>query len=166
MLSIGSSLQWRPLLQEKHREVQPQISRDGRWVAYSSDESGQYEVWVRPFPVVDKDRWQVSNGGGDSPLWAPDGRELFYRSRDAAMAVPIRTGADFSYETPKPLFRGTYVSADMSLNVLESHPWDISPDGKRFLMMQETEPAADAIPRKINIVLNWIEELKQKVPTK
>ena len=103
---------WKLLLRERYNEFQPQISPDGRWMAYTSDESGKYEVYVRPFPEVDKGRWQVSTSGGDSPLWSPDGRELFYRNGDAVMAVSVKTDPTFSLETPKTLFRGTYVSVD------------------------------------------------------
>ena len=81
MLSMEGDRKWKPLLQEKYHETQPQISPDGRWMAYVSDESGKSEVYVRPFPDVDKGKWQVSTSGGDSPLWSPDGRELFYRRR-------------------------------------------------------------------------------------
>jgi serine/threonine protein kinase len=121
-------------------------------------------AWVRPFPEVEKGRWQISTGGGDSPLWNPDGRELFYRSGDAIIAVLVYLDADFRFETSQSLFRGTYISANARISAIESHPWDISPDGKHFLMMKEAESAADAIPRKINIVLNWFEELKRKAP--
>lgn len=111
-------------------------------------------------------KWQVSTSGGDSPLWSRDGRELFYRNGDEAMAVSVRTDPAFSCEGPKVLFRGTYVAANFTLGTLEINPWDISPDGKRFLMMKESaaNAAAGAGPRRINIVLNWIEELKRLVP--
>ena len=77
----------KPLLNEKHTETVPQVSPDGRWMAYTSDETGQNEIYVRPFPEVNEGKWQVSTGGGDSPLWSPDGRELFYRSGDTVMVV-------------------------------------------------------------------------------
>jgi serine/threonine-protein kinase len=129
-------------------------------MAYTSNESGRAEVYVRPFPEVNKDKWQVSTSGGNSPLWSRDGRELFYRSGDSAIAVAVQTEPTFKCGKPVPLFRGTYVFMY----------WDISPDGKRFLMMKETaataKPAAPETPRKINIVLNWLEELKQRVPVK
>jgi serine/threonine protein kinase len=168
-ISMEGDRKWRPLLQAKYNEAQPQISPDGRWMAYTSDESGQYEVYVRPFPEVEKGKWQVSTSGGDSPLWSRDGRELLYRSGDAVMAVSVKTEPAFSLETPKILFRGTYVSSNLSYSY-DLDTWDISPDGRRFLMMkpmQSTEkaPAAEA-PRRINIVLNWLEELKQRVPVK
>ena len=158
----------RPLLQEKYNEAQPQISPDGRWMAYTSDESGQAQIYVRPFPEVDKGRWQVSTSGGDSPLWSPDGRELFYRSGDAAMAVSVKTEPTFRLETPKTLFRGTYVSSDLRRGWILLNPWDISPDGKRFLMIKPPESTAYAggASLKINVVLNWFEELKRRVPVK
>jgi eukaryotic-like serine/threonine-protein kinase len=166
-MSMESDQKWRLLLQEKYGEIQPEISPDGQWMAYASDESGWNEIYVRPFPEVDRGRWQVSTAGGDSPLWSPNGRELFYRNSDAVMAVAIETEPTFRAGKPETLFRGTYTSWSFTV---EDHPWDISPDGKRFLMMKEAasagKPAAAEGPRKINIVLNWFEELKQRVPVK
>ncbi len=161
--SVEGDKKYRPLLKEAYAEAQPHISRDGRWMAYASDESGQTQVYVRPFPDVNKGRWQVSASGGASPLWSPNGRELFYRNGDAVMAVPVRTEPVFTHEAAKILFRGTYYSA------WPSDDWDIHPDGKRFLMIKgpEASPSGATAPRpKINIVLNWFEELKQRVPIK
>lgn len=129
-------------------------------MAYASNESGRYEVYVRPFPEVNKGKWQVSTGGGDSPLWSQDGRELFYRSDDSVTAIAVQTEPTFKCGKPVPLFRGTYVGFSMA----DRMAWDISPDGKRFLMMKEVvstaKPTAPEGPRKINIVVNWFEELK------
>ena len=72
------------------------VSPDGRWMAYTSDESRKNEVYVRPFPEVNNGRWQISKDGGDSPLWSPDGCELFYRSGDAVMAVSVKTEPGFN----------------------------------------------------------------------
>ena len=82
------------------------------------------------------------------------------------MVVPVKTTPVFSPGTPKMLFRGTYVSASMTLENAEIYPWDISPDGKRFLMIKppETTSSPEGGPRKMNIVVNWFEELKQRVP--
>jgi len=165
MLSMEGDRTRKPLLQdEKYSELRPQISPDGRWLAYMSNESGQNEIYVRPFPDVNKGRWQVSIGGGSSPLWSPNGRELFYLSNDSVMAVEVQTEPTFSLGTPKALFRSWYGGVFTSAG----EQWDISPDGKRFLMMKETGPAASAGggPLKINIVLNWFEELKRRVPVK
>jgi serine/threonine protein kinase len=160
-LSIEGDRKWRPLLQEKPYEAYPQISHNGRWMAYVSDESGQIEVYVRPFPEVGTGKWQVSTGGGRDPLWSRDGRELFYRAGDSIVAVDVQTTEPtFKAGKPKPLFRGAYYG--------RGYGWDLSPDGKRFLMMKpltstDAAPAA-AGPRKINVVLNWLEELKQRAP--
>jgi serine/threonine protein kinase len=156
------------LLKEKYHEAQPRISPDGRWLAYTSNESGQNQVYVRPFPEVEGGRWQVSTSGGDSPLWLPDGREIFFRNGDAVMAVSSKTGPTFSIGTPKILFQGTYVNADLEYDSWDNSTWDISPDGRRFLMMKETGLAASGVvrSRKINVILNWFEELKRRVPKK
>jgi serine/threonine protein kinase len=151
------------LLKEEYNESHPHVSPDGRWMAYCSDESGKPEIYVRPFPEVDKGKWQISSSGGNSPLWSPDGRELFYltgtTTSDAAMRVAVETQPTFKSGKPEVLFRGTYVGFYPS-----DFPWDIHPDGKRFLMMKEAGAAsAEGGPRKINIVLNWFEELKQRV---
>jgi dipeptidyl aminopeptidase/acylaminoacyl peptidase len=158
----------KPLLNQDYQEIQPKISPNGRWIVYASNESGKGEIYVRSFPDVNQGRWQVSTGGGDSPLWSPDGRELFYLNGDAVMVVSVTTEPSFNIlGTPKVLFRGTYVSA---MPGPDGTPWDIHPDGKRFLMMKPpastgATPVA-AGPRKINIVLNWFEELKQRAPVK
>jgi hypothetical protein len=136
-------------------------------MAYFSNESGRNEIYVRSFPEVNRGRWQISTNGGISPLWAPNGRELYYLSEDdaSAMAVKVETATAFTAGTPKKLFplspyQGAYAGTT----------WYIHPDGKRFLMMkrpaaQGNASAAEA-PRKINVVLNWTEELKQRVPAK
>jgi Tol biopolymer transport system component len=163
-LSMEGEHKWKPLLQEKYVELQPKISPDGRWMAYRSNESGKNEIYVRPFPDINKGRWQVSTSGGDTPLWSPNGRELFYRNGDSVMAVTVEAGQTFKCGKPEPLFRGTYTPESPTGAM---HPWDISPDGKRFLMMKELgSVSAEAGPRKINIVLNWFEELKQRVSAK
>jgi WD40 repeat protein len=155
------------LLHEKYAEMDPQISPDGRWMAYASDESGRFEIYVRPYPEVKGGKWQVSTSGGIWPLWSRDGRELFYRSGNAFMAVWVKTGPTFSLETPRMMFRGTYAFFPTIPNVSN---WEISPDGKRFLMIKSSASSGSASeapePRKITIVLNWFEELKQRVRVK
>ena len=167
MLSMKDKREWKPLLKEKYVEFQPEVSPNGKWMAYASDESGRLEIYVRPFPEVNTGRWQVSTSGGDTPLWSPDGRELFYLKDDSVMAVSVETGPAFKAGKPETLFRGTHVQ----LSTSDGRPWDISPDGKRFLMIKPSAsttatPAAAAPRQKITIVLNWFEELKQRVPTK
>ncbi|MBN2319157.1 MAG: serine/threonine-protein kinase [Acidobacteria bacterium] len=151
-----------PLLHEKYNENYPQISPDGRWMAYQSDRTDRYEVYVRPFPdVYSGGPWPISTDGGDSPLWDPDGRELFYRSGDNYMAVEVETEPTFSSGKPEVLFTGTYFD---NSNPYNHTFWDISPKDKRFLMIKQPETTDEESLRKINIVINWSEELKEKVP--
>jgi len=156
------------LLKEKHNEAQPRISPDGQWLAYTSNESGQNQVYVRPFPEVGGGRWQVSTAGGDSPLWSPGGRELFFLNGGQVVAIPVETDPTFSPGTPKMLFQGTFVSSALWFDDWNQAVWDISPDGRRFLMMKETGIAATGVvrSRKITVVLNWFEELKRRAPKK
>jgi len=154
ILYVEDGRQWRALFQEKYNESEPRISPDGRFIAYVSDESGRNEIFVRPFPDVMKGKWQASGGGGSDPVWSPDGRELFYRNGLEAIAVPVETERTLRLGRPEMLFQGPYLKQ-----------WDVTPDGKRFLMIRSpggAEAAADR--RTINIVTNWLEELKIRVP--
>ena len=141
-------------LQTPFNEQAPQFSPDGRWLAYYSNESGRSEVYVQAYPGPGG-KWQISTEGGKEPLWNRKGRELFYRSGSKMMAVEITTQPTFSASTPKMLFEALYQSANQS-----SPNYDVSSDGQRFLMLKPIEQAA-----QINVVLNWFEELNQKVPT-
>jgi Tol biopolymer transport system component len=153
----------KPLLREKYDQLYPRISPDGRWMAYTSNESGEDRVYVRPFPDVNKRKWPVSTSGGYNALWSPDGRELFYYTGDAVMAVPVETEPDFKPGKPEVLFRGSYYCPAGFSDIIY---WDIDPNGKRFLIVKEAKQARTEVPRKINIVVNWFEELKQRVPVK
>lgn len=120
------------LMNVNYDVCQPQISPCGQWLAYTSNESGQDEVCVCHYPQVSKNRWQISQNGGDAPLWSPDGRKLFFRSGGAVVAVPVKTDSGFSFEKQIVLFRGKYLAIDgHTVQTLE-----ISPDGKRFLMLK------------------------------
>jgi len=160
LLSMDGNHARKPLLQEKYSLENPRVSHDGRWIAYASKESGKYEVYVRPFPDVNRGRCKVSTNGGDSPLWSPDDRELFYRSGDAAMAVRVDAEPTFEPGKPTVLFRTIFPGVSGVARPDMTY-WDISPDGKRFLMLKENPAAA---PRKINLVVNWFEELKLRLP--
>jgi serine/threonine-protein kinase len=139
-------------------ENEPRFSPDGHWLAYISDESGRLEVYVQPYPGPGG-KWQISTQGGTEPVWNPNGRELFYRSGDKMMAVEITTQPGFSAGTPRMLFEGRYEQPPVPL-----HNFDVSHDGQHFLMLKPVEQE-QAAPTQINVVLNWFEELKQKVPT-
>jgi serine/threonine-protein kinase len=148
-----------PFLQTQFNESTPQFSPDGRWLAYVSDESGRKEIYVQPYPGPGG-KWQISTEGGVEPLWNRNGRELFYRSGKKMMSVEIAMKPSFSAGTPKMLFEGAY----QLLSGISTPNYDVSPDGQRFLMLKPVE-LSQAAPTQINVVLNWFEELKQKVPT-
>jgi Tol biopolymer transport system component len=147
-----------PFLRTPFNETEPRFSPDGRWLAYISDESGRFEIYVQPYPGPGG-KWQISTEGGSEPTWNPNGRELFYRSGDKMMAVDIATQPGFTAGKPRTLFEGRYELARVPIN-----NYDVSPDGQRFLVLKPVEQAQSA-PTQINVVLNWFEELKQKVPT-
>ncbi len=146
-----------PLLNEPYAERWPALSPDGRFMAYAAEEAGRMQIDVRTFPDVNGGRYQPAPHGGNWPLWAPDGSELFYFSteEDAYVAVPIRTEPTFESGTPQKLFGGNYVRGG-------GRQFDITPDGKRFLMIRWS---GDVDAREIHVVLNWTEELKRLVPT-
>jgi Tol biopolymer transport system component len=147
-----------PFLRTPFNESLPRFSPDGRWLAYMSDESGRNEIYVQPYPGPGG-KWQISTEGGTEPVWNPNGRELFYRSGGKMMAVDIATQPGFATGKPRMLFEGGYEPAPVP-----NFNYDVSHDGQRFLMIKSTE-ATEAAPTQINVVLNWFEELKQKVPT-
>ena len=143
------------------REHMASFSPDGRWLAYTSNESGQDEVYVRPFPRTEGVARPVSIGGGSGPVWAPDGSTLYYRGASGElMAVPTTLDHGFAAGRPQPLFRfaGTYRMSGTAT------AYDIHPDGKRFIMVSEPENPGFVPSRQIHVVLNWHEELKQLVP--
>jgi serine/threonine-protein kinase len=149
------------LLQTKFGERNPDLSPDGRWLAYDSNESGREEIYVRPFPDVEKGRWQVSTGGGIQPKWARNGRELFFRHGTALMAVPVKTDPGFAAGNPAVVFEGSYATPQ------GGRGYDVSPDGRRFLMIKEGASSGDATPQaQIILIQNWFEELKRLVPTR
>jgi Tol biopolymer transport system component len=147
-----------PFLRTQFNEGAPRFSPDGHWLAYNSDESGRSEVYIQPYPGSGG-KWQISTEGGTEPAWNPSGRELFYRNGNKMMAVDIATQPSFAAGKPRMLFEGQYEPTPTSLT-----NYDVSPDGQRFLMLKPTVEA-EAPPTQIHVVLNWFEELKQKVPT-
>ena len=134
-------------------EQHPRLSPDGRWLAYTSDESGRVEVFVQPFPEPGG-RTLISTSGGVEPVWSRDGRELFYLNGDAMMAVEVKMSTTFTAGAPRMLFEGRYV---LSPNGVASY--DVTSDGRRFLRVQPMHP--DPPANQIQVVLNWFEELKR-----
>jgi serine/threonine-protein kinase len=144
-----------PFVHTQSLETAPRFSPDGHFIAYASDESGRVEIYVRPYPGPGG-KWQISTEGGTEPVWNPKGRELFYRAGNKMMAVDVVMQPTFSAGKPKMLFAGPYVPTPRSFP-----DYDVSPDGQRFLMLKANEQAQTTA--QINVVLNWFEELKQKV---
>jgi eukaryotic-like serine/threonine-protein kinase len=147
-----------PFLRTPFTESAPRFSPDGHWLAYTSDESGRFEIYAQPYPGPGG-KWQISTDGGREPVWNPNGRELFYRSGDKMMAVDVTTQPSFSVGKPRMLFEGPYMPTPSTFP-----DYDVSPDGQRFLMLKPVEQTG-AAPTQINVVLNWFEELKRRVPT-
>jgi len=135
-------------------QLRPAISPDGRWLAYDSNESGQVEVYVRPFPDTRAGKWKVSVDGGARPIWRADGKELFYRNREAMMAVEVERQPTFRAGTPVLLFLGP------RYYFRSARHYDVTQDGRRFLMIRdEADGVRDQIPRELTVVVNWFDEL-------
>ncbi len=159
----GTTRDVRPLVSTPAQEQNAEVSPDGAWLAYQSNESGTNEIYVRPFPDVEQGRWQVSTGGGRQPLWARSGRELFYRAPDGTlMAVPIQPGPGFTRGNAAVVVDRAYVEGGGGA---VGRSYDVSPDGTRFLMIKEAAASTGTAPQLV-VVLNFFEELKRLVPTK
>jgi len=141
-----------PYIQRDINQREAVWSPSGQWVAYSSDESGRWEIYVEPYPGPGP-KVPISTEGGQQPMWSPDGKELFYRSGNKMMAAAVETDSQFRVTGNTKLFEGQYLSTASLQN------YDVAHDG-RFLMIQETKESA---PLGINVVLNWFDELKRLV---
>ena len=136
----------------------PQLSPDGRWMAYASEESGRREIYVQAYPGPGG-RWQISSDGGNEPLWSSTGREMFYRSGDRMMGVDITTEGGFLPGKPRQLFEGSYVRS--SAGYVRAN-YDVSLDGQRFLMLKAVEQKSAPLTQ-IHVVLNWSDELNRRL---
>jgi Tol biopolymer transport system component len=153
-LPAGSSGNAKPqsFLDSRSQKMDPAFSPDGHWVAYRSDETGNREIYVAPYPGPGG-KFLISTEGGILPHWSDDGKELFYRSGNKIMAVDVQTSPEFRAGTPKILFEGTF-----------GNSYDVTSDGKRFLMIKP--PAiAQRSADQVTVVLNWFDELRRRVPT-
>ncbi len=142
------------LLTDPDITTQLALSPDGRWLAYVSNVSGRREVYVAPFPDI---TWRrlISRDGGSEPRWARSGRELFYKSNNQLMAVPVTPGPGLGVGTPQPLFPVTgYTSAR------NRQQYDVAPDGRRFLMIRDRDGGAQGTTV---FVENWFDELRRKL---
>jgi Tol biopolymer transport system component len=144
----------KPLLDPKWVIRNTQFSPDARWIAYSTNETGTWEIFVSPFPGGNG-KWQVSRGGGEEPRWRRDGKELFFLSAEGRiMAVPVKLmESNFESGSPVALFQAHLRQPISAMDVVS---YDVSADGQRFLVntkMQESNPAP------MSIILNWRSEL-------
>jgi serine/threonine-protein kinase len=162
MLSLGADQ--KPTLVLKAPANNASLSPDGRWLAYHSNESGRNEVYVQPFPPAGE-KHQITTTGGTNPLWSPDGKELFFLRGGSAerqiTAVDVQTQRGFAFGkiTPLPI---------IGIIAPGPRPYDITPDGKYFVVIvPKSQAALDKAPaEQINVTLNWFEELKQRVAVK
>lgn len=148
-----------PFLNTVLDERAAMFSPDGRWLVYAvKDTGGEEEVYVQPYPGPGG-RFLISAGGGSEPVWSRDGKEIFYRSLDGSkmMEVTVQMRSSFSASAPKLLFQGSY--APSNGNYYSNY--DFLPDGQRFLMLEREKAASDT---QVNVVLNWPEELKRRLP--
>jgi eukaryotic-like serine/threonine-protein kinase len=156
-----------PLIETPFEERGAIFSPDGRWIAYVSNKSGQNDVYARPYPGPG-DELTISVGGGQEPVWAPSGRQLFYRHDGKVMTVPVTPNvSSLRVDAARPVFDDPYL-LDTSGAAGGVANYDISPDGRHFVMVEQTpvegRAAGEAMP--LQVILNWTEELKRRVPTR
>jgi serine/threonine protein kinase len=156
VLPLAGNRQPFPFLQTAFNETQAQISPDGRWLAYTSNESGEDEVYVQTFPKAGSKR-QISTEGGVSPRWRRDGKELFYLAADERlMAVPVNDQNALETDRPIALFRTRLIPQGSQSAGLPTQ-YDVAPDGQRFLLNLPTDQSGSPI----TVVLNWAAALKE-----
>lgn len=154
-----------PLLATVYREISPSVSPDGRWLTYVSDETGRYEVYVRPFPDVGNGRWQVSVDGGRNPQWSSSGEELFFiDSEERMISVGIRDSESFATEEPEVLFESDPSWLSETLTGLV---YDVAPDDERFLVGVRVPSAGSngegsGLPDVV-LVNNFVEIIEERV---
>lgn len=153
LVPIGGDRPPVPFLATPVNERLPAFSPDGRWIAYTSDETGQFEVFVTPYPGPGR-RWQVSQGGGVAPAWRSDGREIVYNNTERLMAVDVAAGSPFRAGPPRELAKLPPFTDYFAM----------ARDGSRFLLV--VADGEDRTARELKVVLNWTEELKQRVPAR
>ena len=168
LLPLTGAPKEQPLLQTPFDERDAAISPDGRWIVYESNQTGQAQIYVRPFPNIADALYQITSEGGRTPVWSPTGRELFFVNRTSMMVVPVQL-TPFSARTPQKLFDAPSMLLDGRFaGVGTVRNYDIARDGKRFLMIKESDGsgADDRASASMIVVQNWHEELKRLVPTR
>ena len=140
-------------LATRYQERWPRLSPDGRWVAYTSDETGRQEVYVRPLRGSGV-KYSVSRDGGSAPVWSRSGGELFFLQRTALMAARVTSGATFEVARPVRLFQLRRPA------IAASDPYDVTRDGKRFVVIESLLPKT---PTHANLVIGWFEEIRARM---
>ena len=163
-LTLDASRHVERILYSAANELNAEVSPDGHWILYDSDESGQYEVYVRPYPqAYSGGRWQISVNGGRQPMWSHNGQEIFYRDFEGGLqAAAVEISPTFKPGQVTRLFPNKgYAGAGMYGG---ARTFDVSQDGRRFLMLKQQQPGSGATASSVVVVLNWFEELKRAVP--
>src|SRR6202521_5441409 len=150
----------KPFVNSTFTEAEPAFSPDGRWLAYTSNESGGFEVYVRPFPGPGG-KWQISTGGGIIPKWSPNGKELFYRTVDSKIMVVPYTASGDSFHADKPQLWSPGQFTDRGLGTSN---FDVHPDGKRFAVLKTPGTEQDAAVNKVSFIFNFFDEVRRKFP--
>jgi serine/threonine-protein kinase len=141
-------------------EVEPAFSPDGRWLAYQSNESGSFEVYVRPFPGPGG-KWQVSTGGGVYPKWSRNGKELFYRTVDSKIMAVTYTASGDSFHANKPQL---WSPGQFTERGNGNYNFDPHPDGKRFAVLKTPGTEQVVAVNKVSFIFNFYDEIRRKVP--
>jgi Tol biopolymer transport system component len=164
LLTLDGSHRVTPLLQTPFDELRGAISPDGHWLAYESNSTGQFEIWVRPFPNTSGGEYLISTSGGTRPAWAHTGKELFFLGADGTlMRVPVEaTATMWNAGAPTKLLEPRYYTGGGNPN----RSYDVSPDGQRFLMIKAASADPTTVPPNIIVVQHFDEELKRLVLTK
>ena len=156
LLRLDGERKPEPFLQSQSDESAPEFSPEGRLLAYVSNESGRNEVYVVAFPGPGGKR-QISTGGGTSPRWTRNGRELFYRNGNKMMAVAISLQPTFKASTPRVLFEGEYEEAGRPDG---PRNYDVTPDGQHFVMIKPYE--GPSTPSQLIVALEWFDDLSRR----
>ena len=156
VLHLEGEPEAQPLIQTAFREFGGRVSPDGRWLAYVSDESERLEVYVQAYPDLGQ-KVLVSTGGGTQPVWGTSSHRLYYRSEGSVMEVTVTPGEQFRVSAIEPLFTDRYVRDGNHTG------YDVAGDGEQFLMIENED--AENPWTSLNVVLNWLEDVKQRVPT-
>jgi serine/threonine-protein kinase len=155
LLSLEGEYKLEPVIQTQFIKFCPASSPDGRWIAYNSNRDGSFQIYVRPYPALDR-VIPISRESGEEPIWSTNGDGLFYRNRNKWMVVSISTEPEFAAGTPQVVFEGPYIN-------VHGLSYDVAPDGQRFLVLQPQYD--DSQVRELHVVTNWFEELKRLAPS-